>query len=269
MQNKRKKKEIKLALTSSSSYGHLRNRCFFSFTNGSKLASERTSTGTGKFAPIGGCQEKVAKLSKQTKKQNLKRFSFSCKVTCPINALPDFVNTNCISSSTLELLIIMNILCYHWLTGHRKSPVKHPTIENLIPFSSQATLITLCVCAIKKFMGIQPHGDLPRNNYFFLLETFNFTQSFAKYFPPFIINVMLPFVFSRFFRTESCRKELTKASNEMKIQVSQFINNWHTGQKQGTGLSLLSTAADSNAEEVYRTLYRNIDMAHYGMHFSK
>lgn len=55
----------------------------------------------------------------------------------------------------------------------------------------------------------------------------------------------------------------------MKIQVSQFINNWHTGQKQGTGLSLLSTAADSNAEEVYRTLYRNIDMAHYGMHFSK
>lgn len=156
--NKKKKKEIELALISSSSYGHLRNRCFFTFTNNSKLASERTSTGTGKFAPIGGCRAlgKSCKTLKTNKEKNLKRISSSsCKVTCPIHALPDFTDANCISSSTSGLLIIMpNILCYRKLTGHRKSPVKHPTIENLIPFSSRATLITLCVCAIKKFMAI-------------------------------------------------------------------------------------------------------------------
>ena len=72
MQNKNKqKKEIELALISSSSYGHLRNRCFFSFTNGSKLASERTSTGTGKFTPIGGCRALGKKLQNfQNKRRN-------------------------------------------------------------------------------------------------------------------------------------------------------------------------------------------------------
>ena len=80
---------------------HLRNRCFSSFTNTSKLASERASPGTCKFAAVRGLP--------QARKKHVKRFYSSYKVTCPIDTFSDFTNANCVSSSTSEGL---NILCY-------------------------------------------------------------------------------------------------------------------------------------------------------------
>ena len=46
------------------------------------------------------------------------------------------------------------------------------------------------------------------------------------------MNVLLSFVVSRFFRTESRPKEPTKTSNEMRIQVSQVKQLAHQ-QKTG------------------------------------
>ena len=131
---------------------------FFQLYNDRNLASERASTGAGKFAAAGVCcgLEKNAKLSKQTKKKNMwSAFLPLVRSPAHFSRLYIFVDF-----WTTEYSLLPQV---NWA---QKSPVKDQTIKNL-PISSRATLIALCVCAIQKFARIYPSR-------WFCLETINF-----------------------------------------------------------------------------------------------
>ena len=68
---------------------------------------------------------------------------------------------------------------------------------------------------------------------YYTSKPFSFTQFFTEYSPSFITNVLRYFLFPRSSWSESLPKELKKTSNEVKIQVSQVINNWNTQLKPG------------------------------------